>query len=115
MPKQFTTCVEVSTVHCKVLRAKGFHAIEADFLNWTPAGRFDRIVMNPPFDQGRWQAHLQHASEMLTADGRLVAILPASAMRQDVLPGWRTEWHGPFDNEFAGTSISVSILVARHA
>lgn len=69
--------------------------------------------MNPPFDQGRWQAHLEHAAGLLNAGGRLVAILPASAQRKDVLPGWICVWHGPYDNAFVGASVSVVILVAR--
>lgn len=69
--------------------------------------------MNPPFDQGRWQAHLEHAAGLLRDGGRLVAILPESARRADPLPGWRCAWHGPFANAFPGASVSVVILVAE--
>jgi hypothetical protein len=69
--------------------------------------------MNPPFDQGRWRAHLEHAASLLRDDGRLVAILPESARRADVLPGWRCAWHGPFSNAFPGASVSVVVLVAE--
>ena len=30
------------------------------------------------------------------------------------LPGMVCNWHGPYDNEFAGTSVSVVILEATH-
>lgn len=112
LPQERTLCVEISDLHCKVLAAKGHNVVQADFLKWSAPGKFERIVMNPPFSEGRWQAHLEHASTMLAADGRLVAILPASAKGKDVLPGWSLEWSQVFDNEFAGTSVSVVILVA---
>jgi hypothetical protein len=115
LPKERTTCVEISPLHCKVLESKGYQTvIDADFLT-VNAGpmRFDRIVMNPPFSSGRWEAHTEHAASMLAPGGRLVAILPASARNRFELPGTTCQWHGPYDNEFAGTSVSVAILVAN--
>lgn len=115
MPKDRTTCVEISKLHCDVLAAKG-HAVEqGDFLDWagTTYSRFDRVVMNPPFSDGRWQAHTLAASRLVKPAGRLVAILPASAKGKDLLPpGWDCSWHGPYNNEFPGTSVSVVILSA---
>ena len=107
-----TQCVEISALHCKVLEAKGYSVAQADFLQLPANGPFDRIVMNPPFSEGRWKAHLQHAASMLKQGGRLVAILPASAKNRDVLTGWTVEWSRVFDNEFAGASVSVVIMVA---
>lgn len=113
LPKDRTTCVEISALHCKVLKAKGYDVVEGDFLKkdtWT----FARIVMNPPFSSGRWQAHTEHAAKMLAKGGKLVSILPASARNSFELPGMVCKWHGPYDNEFAGTSVSVVILEANH-
>ena len=111
MPTARTVCVEISELHCKVLAAKGYHAECADFLRWR-AGSFNRVVMNPPFDQGRWRAHLEHAASMLRDGGRLVAILPEGARRKaDLLPGMCLQWHGPYENQFPSTSVSVVILV----
>ena len=58
----------------------------------------------------RYQA--QRSKIMLYNDGRLVAILPASARGKDVLPGFNHEWSKVYSNEFAGTSVSVMILTA---
>lgn len=113
MPKDRTLCVEVSSLHCTVLEAKGFNVFEADCLTLDSRPPFDRIVMNPPFDQGRWLAHLEHAAGLLQTGGRLVAILPSSAKTRDPLPGFRKEWHGPFENQFPGASVSVVVLVAH--
>lgn len=117
MPKEQLTCVEISALHCAVLEAKGYCVEQADFLAWEPAGfaqgrRFDRVVLNPPYSEGRWQLHLAHAGQMTAIGGRLVAVLPASAMNKDVLPDWECEWGPSFHNEFAGTSVSVVLLAA---
>lgn len=111
LPKERTRCVEVSALHCAVLSAKGFATEKADFLKWS-GGLFDRIVMNPPFDQGQWAAHLNHAATMLKEGGLLVAVLPLGAKSKTQLPGCNLVWHGPFENEFADTTVSVVILVA---
>lgn len=113
MPKERTQCIEISALHCAVLAAKGYCAVPADFLTIHKRQLYDRVVMNPPFSEGRWQAHLEHAAAMLAPDGRLVAILPASAKGKDVLPGWTLAWSRTYDNEFAGTSVSVVILTAE--
>ncbi len=113
MPKP--VCVEISDLHCEILKAKGHYVERADFLKWNITGKYDRICMNPPYSEGRWQAHLQHAAGMLASDGRLVAILPASAKGKQVLEGFNLEWSGALENEFVGTSVSVVILTATRA
>lgn len=115
MPKDQTRCIEISELHCKVLAAKGFDVTQADFLEWasTTDERFDRIVCNPPFSEGRWLSHLNAAAGLLTYDGQITAVLPAIAKHKDLLPGFELEWSGVIENAFAGTAVSVVILVAR--
>lgn len=113
MPKERTTCVEVSGLHCKVLEAKGYRVTHADFMITSCVTTYDRVVMNPPFSEGRWQAHTEHAAAMLAPGGKLVAILPTSAKNRDMLPGCQVKWHGPYDNEFSGTTVSVVIMTAN--
>ena len=113
MPQERTVCVEISALHCAVLQAKGHQVHQADFLAWAPGQpKVDRVLMNPPFSEGRWQAHLAAAAELVKAGGRLVAVLPSGAKAQNVLPGWTLSWSRPFENQFAGTSVSVTILTA---
>jgi len=115
MPKDRTTCVEISPLHCAVLRAKGFKTVEADFIGYAEQNRekFTVVVMNPPFSEGRAQLHTQSASGMLKAGGRLVAILPASLRGKNILAGnWSVTWSAVYENEFAGTSAAVAILKA---
>ncbi len=113
LPKDSTTCIEVNALQCEILRTKGYEVVNADFLSWAKtAPKADRILMNPPFSQGRALAHLQAAGALLKQGGRVVAILPGSMIGKDQLEGFSHTWHGPFSNEFDGTGVSVAILVA---
>ena len=114
LPKDRTTCVEVSSLHAAVLEQKGHSVHTGDFLAFTDhhLTRYDRIVMNPPFSLGRWQSHVIAAASLLAPGGRLVAILPESASRNLRLQGLKMVWEGPYANQFAGTSVSVVMLVA---
>lgn len=82
------TCVEVQPAHVAELRRAipRDRVICGDFLAETPEGlgRFDRIVMNPPFDLGRDVDHVSHALGFLKPGGRLVAIMSAGVeFRED--------------------------------
>ncbi|MGO3395317.1 MAG: methyltransferase [Serratia proteamaculans] len=114
MPADQTYCVEISALHCRVLEAKGLAVEKADFIKWaeTTDKRFDKVVMNPPFSEGRAKAHVEAAASLVNAGGRLVAILPSGMQRKDILPGWSCSWSGLIDNEFDGTSVSVVLLKA---
>lgn len=117
LPKDRTLCVEVSPLHGMILREKGHTVIEGDFLAWNPGTLFDVIACNPPYSEGRWQAHLRYAGTLVEAGGRLGAVLPLSARQQaaELLPGFDLEFSTPIDNAFAGTSISVLLLKATKA
>lgn len=114
MPMVQTTCVEISPLHCRVLEAKGFSVIEGDFLQWAQETRerFDVVVMNPPYSEGRALAHLNAAAELVKPGGRLAAILPAGLLFKDVLKNWSCSWSGIHKDMFAGTGVSVVRLVA---
>ncbi|CAI1514345.1 Uncharacterised protein [Serratia quinivorans] len=114
LPKEKTTCVEISALNSIVLEEKGHRVVNADFIQWAEhGGCFDRIVMNPPFSDGRALAHVNAAATLAKAGSRLVAILPVGMKGKDILPGWDIEWSEEISNEFAGTSISVVILMAE--
>ena len=111
LPIDQTTCVEISALHCAVLKAKGHTTTCTDFLAWHPGRLFDRIAMNPPFADKRAVDHVRHAASLLSPDGRLVAIMPASYRNKTVLDGWQHEWSDIYDNEFKGAGVSVVIVV----
>lgn len=107
MPKERTDCIEISSLHCKILEAKGYRVTEGDFLKIAARPQYDRIVMNPPFSDGRWQAHIAHAFDFLKPGGKMVAIVPVSAAGKELIQGGSHEYSRVYDNEFRGTSISV--------
>lgn len=109
---QNITCVEISDLHAKVLESKGYYVDQADFLKWNNF-LFDRVCMNPPFSEGRWMAHLEHAASMLKPNGKLVAVLPSTAKNKTVLDGLNFTWHKTYKGEFSGTGVEVVILVAE--
>jgi predicted RNA methylase len=112
MPQDRTTCVEISELHCTILKAKGVNVVNADFLPWAiTAGRYDRIILNPPFEGGRARLHTEYAIGLLKPGGVVVSILPASNKGKD-FDGVECEWSTIYENEFAGTGVNVVILKA---
>jgi hypothetical protein len=110
LPAGQTECVEISPVRVAILKARGLRATEADFLKWHPSGKFHKIVMNPPFSDGRALAHLRHAASMLENNGRLVAILPASMVNKVLVKGFDHTWGKTFQGCFEDTRVNVAIL-----
>lgn len=55
-----------------ILEAKGHKLVGRDFLEVTDS--YDRIVMNPPFENGQDMAHVRHAYDLLKPGGKVVAI-----------------------------------------
>jgi 16S rRNA G1207 methylase RsmC len=107
--------VEISTLHAKVLEAKGFAVHCLDFLSLSPETLepVDCVVMNPPFADGRAKSHVQHAARFVRSGGRLVAVLPASMAGKPILGGYSHSWSQPYENAFAGTGAVVVILTAQ--
>ncbi len=57
----------------EILKWKGFKIVGDDFLKYQ--GQYDKIVMNPPFENGQDIDHVLHAYSLLNKGGRLVAIM----------------------------------------
>lgn len=74
-PDVTLTAIERNLTLQGVLTAKGYDEIASyeDFLNHT--GEHDRILMNPPFEQGQDMTHVRHAYHLLAPGGRLVAVM----------------------------------------
>ncbi|PJZ51520.1 methyltransferase [Leptospira adleri] len=66
-----------------ILQAKGYTVVADDFLDFVDK-RYDRILMNPPFENGNDIRHVRHAYSLLKPGGKLVAIMSeGSFFRQD--------------------------------
>lgn len=111
LPKKQTTCLEISPIHCSALKSMGFKdVVEMDFLKYNPTEKFDKILMNPPFTKNQAEDHLLHAISLLSAEGSLVAILPASYKGKTFDPNRTHDYSESFEGEFDGANVSVVIL-----
>jgi phospholipid N-methyltransferase len=101
-------CVEHHTGLHKALQLKGFTAHCADFTTFT--GEYDRIVMNPPFEEGQDIEHVQHAYKLLKPGGRIVAIMAANkrnnSSKSKQFIQWLNEVGGVMEDNPAGAFLS---------
>mgnify|MGYP005988825145 CR=1 FL=1 len=114
MPKD-TIAVEISELQAEVLKLKGFNnVVNVDFIEYAQETgyRFDKILMNPPFSQGRHEQHLHSAMRLLSDKGELVAILPQSAKNKPELEGFVYKWSDDIHDAFKGVSVVTVILKA---
>ncbi|MFY2610856.1 hypothetical protein [Achromobacter ruhlandii] len=89
-----------------------------DFLDYTPddLGRFDRIVMNPPFANAADIRHIRHAASFLRPGGLLVAICAAgprqNAQLRPLITAAGGTWEPLPDDAFiaAGTRVRTVLL-----
>lgn len=58
----------------QILALKGYHVVGNDFLEFDKQ-KYDRIVMNPPFEKDQDITHVKHAYSLLKPNGRVVAIM----------------------------------------
>lgn len=79
-------------------------------------GKFDRILMNPPFANGSDIKHIEHAITFLNPGGRLVAICANGPRQNEALRPLATEWidlpEGSFKEQ--GTNVNTALLVIQH-
>lgn len=105
------TAVEISSLHSDIIKERtDATVITKDFMKWKCNERFDRIIMNPPYSQGRWKAHTMRAIEFLKEDGVLVAILPKTAVTGLQVDGWCVEVVGEFEDKFDKANVDVVVL-----
>ncbi len=65
--------IELNRTLADVLSAKALSVEFTDFLSHE--GKYDRILMNPPFENGQEMDHVRHAYECLAPGGRLVSVM----------------------------------------
>ena len=81
-PELYITAVERYLPFVEQLKSR-FPDIERhgeDFLEVTPEeiGRFDAIIMNPPFGRRQAPKHVEHARRFLKTGGQITAIVPST-------------------------------------
>ena len=84
----------------------------ADFLQLNgDLGAFDRVLMNPPFENGADIKHIQHALSMLKPNGRLVAICANGPRQVEKLQPLASSWEDLPAGTFAGTGVRAALIV----
>jgi hypothetical protein len=106
--------LEIDPRLAEALRAKGYTVRCADFLACNgELGKFDRIVMNPPFTHSEDIKHIEHAHKHLAPGGRLVGICAAGPRQEAALKPICEQWiplpAGSFHEQ--GTNVYAAIVV----
>lgn len=111
-----------------LLKMKGHEVEHDDFLKHT--GEYDRIVMNPPFENDQAIDHVKHAFSLLKPGGKLVAVVPGGdRLYREAGRNKRKEFadfvdeHGEFEelpeSSFAGsdaprqTGVNTSLVILK--
>lgn len=110
--------VEINNALCRRLNTMPAvsRTIEADFLDCDGvlgAFLFDRILMNPPFENGADIKHINHALTFLKPGGRLVAICANGPRQNEKLKPLADYWEDLPENTFEeqGTKVRTALLV----
>lgn len=98
--------------------AGNLHVKHADFLTCNgDLGKFDAVVMNPPFENAVDIKHIQHALTMLKPGGRLVAICANGPRQRAALMPLAENSGGYWEDlpagtfEAAGTGVNTALVV----
>lgn len=106
--------VDITAYELDHARAEQSGARCFDWLLVDAPNEFDRIIMNPPFSQGRWKAHVEHAMYNLKPGGVIVAIIPNNRLSEEIEACVEYEQKleaGTFRE--SGTMVATRLLVIR--
>ena len=95
-----------------MLREKGHNVLNEDFLSHTD--KYDKILMNPPFENLQDIDHVRHAFDLLNPGGVLVATMANNKQRKPDFLEWVNEYgyyeenpEGSFKSAFNPTGVST--------
>jgi type I restriction-modification system DNA methylase subunit len=73
-------CAEILPENLKILQTKGHNIISRDIFAYAAFEKFDRIVMNPPFENQADIEQINHVFDMLKPKGILVSVMAAGVV-----------------------------------
>lgn len=113
--------IEWNVTLTNLLKLKGFNVIGDDFLECNQ--KFDKIIMNPPFEKMQDVDHVKHAYKCLKNGGRLVSVMSLSPFNNDTkkakeFRGWFVDVggevidlpSGSFKESLTGVSSRIVII-----
>lgn len=112
--------VEMSSQLRSLLQAKGHNVVAHDFEDFKPEGKYDAVIMNPPFSDRKDALHIQSAYDMLKPGGSLVAISGegvffGSDKKAEAFRSWLEEHGAEIEKLPAGTFEDKSLLATTSA
>jgi len=114
------TAVEIvpALVTCLRTRFPQIEVHQADFLQCNgDLGKFDKIILNPPFRNGADIKHINHAKSMLNPGGRIVSLCANGPQQQETFKGIADHWEvlpeGSFQEQGTGVNVALVILNAE--
>lgn len=118
--------IEPHSILREILTLKGYQLVDSDFLQYNPEDRYDKIIMNPPFENGQDVDHVRHAFTLLKPGGRLISIVSEGPFfrqfkRDKAFRDFLKEKNAfvsesikeAFKNAFNSTSITVRIVAVN--
>ncbi len=112
-PRGFVVAVEINPDLAASLNDWADEIHCADFLSWSSPRLFDRIIMNPPYENGADIKHIQHAITFLKPGGRLVALCANGPRQHERLKPLADRWEALPAGSFkqAHTNVNVALLI----
>ena len=112
-PQGFIVAVEINHDLAKTLNDWADEIHCADFLSWSSPRLFDRIIMNPPYENGADIKHIEHALTMLAPGGKLVALCANGPRQHEQLKPLADKWEAlpPGSFKQAHTNVNVAMLI----
>jgi len=119
-PDNMLVCIEINTSLAEALKLKGFDVVNTDFLE--SSGSYDKIVVNPPFENLQDIDHVLHAWSLLKSGGRIVAIMAGNKGREaakvrefmalvDQFGVWEENPVGSFASAFRPTGVNTITVI----
>ena len=100
---------EIDERNLQLLEGLG-NCVGQDFLTVDLKPVYDFIIMNPPFNGKEYQKHIRKAHSLLCEGGKLVAVMPSSAVSDRKFRDWMfADGQGSFykgEYEFLNTKVS---------
>lgn len=110
--KSDLVAVEVNSKLAEGLKAVAGQVIAGDFLEQNGnLGKFDRVLMNPPFDHGSDIKHILHARGFLNPGGKIIAICANGPKQKEAFLDTAIEWMDLDPGTFEGTNVRAAIIV----